>query len=346
MPQGGGGIMDLQRSYATLLNKVMHDRRLSLDEVIAYLRKPPEKLDDEEWILLHKIFRRPKPTYMKGLTKAAQQFLDRRKALASSTSFSNKTNKPVIRPQHTTKLIDIGNIAIIVTARPRPSTRARKVQEAFGIVSNEFQLSLVKDLAIHVSRGEIILISGPSGSGKSLLLRAIRWLVASGRKRGRMPRNVSVQGVSRLAPVKVAELRSVPKMPSPIDLLKMYSLEEALRILASAGLAEPQLFVRPAGHMSVGQTYRLALALALAEKPDLLLIDEFCDCLDRYSAFAVCKRIRRAIDEYCISVIVATSTPAKVLPALAPNRVLVLSSNSESRWLTPSQIRGRAECKE
>jgi GNAT superfamily N-acetyltransferase len=36
LPQGGGGIMHLQRSYAVLLGKLMNNRGLSLDEVLAY----------------------------------------------------------------------------------------------------------------------------------------------------------------------------------------------------------------------------------------------------------------------------------------------------------------------
>ena len=228
----------------------------------------------------------------------------------------------------------------MVTARPISSARTRKVQEAFGIISNEFELSLLKKLAIKASGGEIILISGPSGSGKSLLLQGIRWLVASGKHRGRMPKDVIVQGVSLLKPIKVATLRPVPKNLSPIELFKTHSLEESLKILASAGLAEPQLYVRPAGHLSVGQTYRLALALALAENPDLLLIDGFCESLDEYTTFAVCKRMRRAIVERGMAALVATSSPTKLFTALAPDRVLVLSSNSTFRWFTRSEVSG------
>jgi ABC-type lipoprotein export system ATPase subunit/GNAT superfamily N-acetyltransferase len=339
LPQGGGGIMHLQRSYALLLSQMMSNRRLSLDEVLVYLRRTPEKLNDDEWILLHKIFRRPKPTYLKGLTKAAQIFLDRRKGLIPSLKNSDKLN--IDTQREVVPVIDLDIINIKVIARPRPSERGRKVQEAFGIISNEFNFSLVKNIKIKASKGEIILISGPSGSGKSLLLRAIRWLVASGKNRGRMPSDVIVEGTSILNKIKVATLRPILKELSPIELLNKHSLEESLKILASAGLAEPQLYVRPAGHLSVGQTYRLSLALALADNSDVVLIDEFCESLDEYTTFAVCKRLKRAIIENGLSILVATASPSKVLSALVPDHLLVLSSNSSSRWFTSNEISGK-----
>jgi ABC-type ATPase with predicted acetyltransferase domain len=145
--------------------------------------------------------------------------------------------------------------------------------------------------------------------------------------------------------VKVAVFRAASKNLSPIDLLQQFSLEEALQILASAGLAEPQLFVRPAGHLSVGQLYRLELALALSERPNLLLADQFCEPLDRFSAYAVCKRLRKALDQYGICALVVTSSPKKVLDGLSPDRILSLSSSGEARWLTQSEMTGVTKCK-
>jgi ABC-type ATPase with predicted acetyltransferase domain len=344
MPQGGGGIMSLQRSYATLLDNVMRDRKLTLEGAVSFLRKDPSKLSDDEWVLLHKIFRRPKPTYVKGLTTAAQKFIERRAALIRDPEYNKKSNSVTMRTKP--EKISLEGVSLSVTARPIPSPRARKVQEAFGIVSTEFQVSLINDLSIRASSGDIILVSGPSGTGKSLLLRAVRWLVGKGRQRGRLPENVTVAGHSNKPRVKVASLGVFPRNLSPIDLLQEFPLEDALQILASAGLAEPQLFVRPAGHLSVGQAYRLALALALAESPELLLIDQFCEPLDRFSAFAVCKRLRRAIQRKGICALVATSTPEKVHHGLEANQELVLSSTGEARWLTANKKTGAKLCRE
>ncbi len=331
-PHGGGGIMTLQRSYASLLDDVMRRKHLSIEQIIAYLRKDPEKLTDEEWVLFHKVYRRPKPTYVYGLTEAASKFIERRVGLVkrpqtySIPALKNSTDK---------EILDIDNLSILIKARPISSSRARKVQEAFGIVSTEFELPLVTDLCITASRGEIILVSGPSGTGKSVLLRSIRWLSAKGRRRGRIPNEIEINGISKLSRIGVSSIKPVTNGTAPIDLLGRLDLEESIRILAFAGLAEPHLFVRPAGHLSLGQQYRLSLAVALSERPDLLLIDEFCELLDRFSTIVVCRRLRSAVKNFGFAAIVATSYPQKVIDYLQPNRTLFLSSTSEHRWENP-----------
>ena len=73
------------------------------------------------------------------------------------------------------------------------------------------------------------------------------------------------------------------------------SLEEASQLLSSAGLAEANLFVRPSATLSSRQFYRLGMALALAMKPELLVIDEFCESLDDFAAAAVCRRLTQKV---------------------------------------------------
>jgi ABC-type ATPase with predicted acetyltransferase domain len=123
----------------------------------------------------------------------------------------------------------------------------------------------------------------------------------------------------------------------PIQLVRGEDLQEKLHYLALAGLAEADLFVRPSNTLSLGQRYRLALAVALSRQPDLLLVDEFCEPLDRFSTTAVCRRLRKSVALGSFGTVVATAFPSKVVGVLKPNRTLLLSSDGAASWLAGTE---------
>ena len=324
LPQGGGGIMSAQRAYATTLAEVMNNRSLSIEQVVRLLAQSPEKLGDEEWVELHKVFRRPKPTYIRGLTRAGEEFVARR---------LGSTSKNVALPNPGPR-IRISKLGVLAVGKPTSSARARRVQEAFGIVATEFRSSLISDFDLELLPGEILLVGGPSGSGKSLLLKAIRSFLSTDRRNCRLPDGVVVEGECDTARLRVGTLQPVPANRAPIELLESFSLDESLRILASAGLAEPQLFVRRAKTLSVGQTYRLSLALALAQRPDLLLVDEFCEPLDTFTTAAVARRLRHTATSMYLPVVAATADPRRVVTDLRPTKLLLLSSDGSHKVIS------------
>ena len=329
MPKGGGGIMDAQRAYAKTLVEVMSRTGYKFEEILNILQSSPERLSDDDWISLHSVYRQPKPVYLKGLTEAAENFIDRRLPVVARDE--RKSSIQGEKGVHD-KVVDIEGLRITVRVKPESSQASRRVQEAFGIVAQEHISTLIDELNVTVRPGEITLVSGPSGSGKSLLMLAIRHLAADPVSRARLPFGVDVDGTVRGERATVAYPRSFRGAYSPLELLRDKSLEESLEILAAAGLAEPHLYVRPSGTLSSGQKYRLALALALAKQPDLLLIDEFCEPLDRYTTIAVCKRVRRVVSTTNLAAVMATANPDRVLSALRPHHLLGLSSSGWFRW--------------
>lgn len=140
--------------------------------------------------------------------------------------------------------------------------------------------------------GTIILLNGPSGSGKSLLLKKV---------------------CSRLSAREVLSLDSVT-MPDHalVDCFENEPLEATLSLLSRVGLGEAWSYFRKLNQLSEGQRWRAKLALALhrvryAEKP-VLVIDEFCAVLDRLTAAIVARALRRVIDARpSLCAIVATS---------------------------------------
>ena len=330
MPKGGGGILSLQRSRAEHLRKVVDQTSLSLEEVINNLKLSPDRLSDEEWLLLHNVYRRPKPTYMHGLTPAAQQFVSKRASVsADNRVIFGKPNSKIGEMERI--ILNVSDLAIKVNTKPVSSNRSRRLQEAFGIVSTVIELPIVENLAITVRSREVILITGPSGSGKSLLLESIKLLTGNIRSIGTSS-EVQVTWNLHGAPPCVGVPESCDPNVAPIDALNWLSMEEALQIMAVSGLAEPQVLIRPSRTLSLGQKYRLSLALGIAKDIDLLLVDEFCEPLDRFSAAAVSKHLRKEVHLRGMSAIVATSRPDAVVSTLRPDRTLVLSSDGRFTW--------------
>lgn len=333
-PKGGGGILTMHRAHATLLERTMEKRGWSVEDILAQIKKSPENLSVEDWVTLHGIYRRPKPVYMLGLTIDARRHL--RERLSDDASDNELLHPPSNRAE---VRVLVKEITTTASCEPDNSREARQIQEAFNIVSERLDIVITKDMDMDLRGGEIVLVTGASGSGKSLLLSALAWHASGHRKTWKLASEIQSRARVDAPFVKVGTLVSPPRNKSSIALLLALgmSLDSAMRLLASAGLGEAQLFVRPSKTLSSGQRYRLSLALALAKKPDLLLIDGFCESLDIYSATAVCRRLRREVERRGIVAIVATTDGDRVLSELRPQRVLQLLPNANHRWINHNE---------
>jgi ABC-type cobalamin/Fe3+-siderophores transport system ATPase subunit/ribosomal protein S18 acetylase RimI-like enzyme len=319
-PQGGGGIMSLQRSYATMLLGVMNRRNIGLEQLLNLLRRSPESLTDDEWIALHRVFRRPKPTYMYGLTSAAKKHLHASAPIARQSLAAMHTVRTRVLPLGVST-IKLNRLSLHTSVAPAVTPRSRKVAEAFGIVAKRVDAALITDLSLEVLSGDVVLVTGPSGTGKSVLLRALH---ASLTGTVSLPDGVAVHHGGVAGPHNVSWVTQVDLTRAPVDLLEHVSLERALSLLGVAGLAESSLFVRPAATLSDGQKYRLSIACALAQEPQVLLVDAFCESLDDLAAAAVCKGLRSLSRRTGVVVIAAAASPDRLLPALQPDTVVQL----------------------
>jgi ABC-type ATPase with predicted acetyltransferase domain len=200
-------------------------------------------------------------------------------------------------------------------ASDRPTPLRRTVAEMFGIGLDEsHEVTVCEELRLDVRSGDVVFITGPSGSGKSVVLRA---LVAALRE---ADPDARVVDLARVRP---------PAAACVIDGLGP-DLGDALRLASTAGLADAFVMLRRPAELSDGQRWRLRLAHAVARlrlgregrRRCILVADELASTLDRCCARAVAWRLRRLADEWGLTVLAAAAHD-DIAADLAPD-VLVL----------------------
>ncbi|GII78287.1 arginine ABC transporter ATP-binding protein [Sphaerisporangium rufum] len=169
-----------------------------------------------------------------------------------------------------------------------PLVRVENVNKSFGA------LHVLKDINLTVSRGEVVVVIGPSGGGKSTLCRALnrleaidsgsivfdgKPLPAEGRALARLRSDVGMvfQSFNLFAHKTIIDNVTL----GPIK-VRGVSREQAERrgmeLLERVGIAS-QAHKYPA-QLSGGQQQRVAIARALAMEPKMILFDEPTSALD------------------------------------------------------------------
>lgn len=178
---------------------------------------------------------------------------------------------------------------------------------------------------LDISAGEMVALTGRSGSGKSSLLNIAAGLIAptsggvmvSGEALlGRSVEELSevrrrhvgfiFQNLNLLGRITVGENVMLPLEFADHECTEVR--RRASEVLEWVGLADR--FDDPPGDLSGGEQQRVAIARALAVKPSLLLADEPTAALDPVTAEMVMALVRRACDETNAAALVVTHQPA------------------------------------
>ena len=156
------------------------------------------------------------------------------------------------------------------------------------------QNPLVEIPKLEISSGEIIAITGPSGVGKTTLIRTISGLVRPlkgkvslfGQPFGVRPKRGSLGYIpQRLGLVRHASVFHNVMMGARAGNSSPYSIfpnrknrDSCLDSIRRMGLSEK--LYEPIRRLSGGQQRRVAIARAMAQSPEIILADEFLSELD------------------------------------------------------------------
>jgi putative ABC transport system ATP-binding protein len=174
---------------------------------------------------------------------------------------------------------------------------------------------LISDLSLSIGCGDVLAITGPSGTGKSSLIHVLAGLAAADSGRVlHQGRPVASHGDGALG--LILQNHHLPGMLSAHEVVSLplqarglnrpEVAERSDRVLVALGLSDQahQLV----WELSGGQRQRVAVARALAGDPELILADEPVAGLDPGSRTAVVDRLLDAARAGAI-VIIASSDP-------------------------------------
>ena len=164
--------------------------------------------------------------------------------------------------------------------------RSLVVAEAFGLGIDEAQKFKVLDATLKIGPKDIVYITGDSGSGKSVLLRAIRADLGD-------------------EAVDLSEVAVDPDKPL-IETVGS-TVEEGLELLSKVGLNDAFLFLRTYSQLSDGQKYRYRIAKLIESGKQWWLMDEFAACLDRDTAKIIAYNLQKIARQQGKAVIAATT---------------------------------------
>jgi lipoprotein-releasing system ATP-binding protein len=209
---------------------------------------------------------------------------------------------------------------------PADSPDVLRAEGLTRILPGEVPVTLVRDVALSIRRGEFVCIQGPSGSGKSSLLYLLGLLdVPTSGKVWLDGVDTSAFGEDQLAHVRLeklgfvfqfhfllAEFSALDNVMLPMARLGRIDPAEqrarAERLLADLGLAD-HLVKRP-DQLSGGQRQRVAIARAMANEPLVILADEPTGNLDQESSANVQQILSEIVHRQRKTVVAVTHDPA------------------------------------
>lgn len=194
----------------------------------------------------------------------------------------------------------------VIVYRGRLSGNDIFIMRMFGLTKDRLETNICRvRCRFEVKSGNVVYITGASGAGKSVLMRALEKTIPSSDR-------------VNLNDIELAEDKSV------IDCICEHAncgIIEGLKILSIAGLADVFCVLNQPINLSEGQKYRFRLAMAIGTKTKYVFADEFCNGLDRITGAVISYNIRRYSEKTGI-IFVLASSHEDILMDLEPDIII------------------------
>ena len=205
----------------------------------------------------------------------------------------------------------------------------------------------IKNISLKVPRGEILLIAGASGCGKTTLARCINGLIPRSYK-GEGSGRILLEGreVTELPLARISQIVATVLQDPERQILGTRVINEVAFGLENLGKSRPEILStveevlgrlgilalkdRETFSLSGGEKQKVALAGVLAMNPRILMLDEPLASLDPASAQETLSIVRRLADEG-MTVLLVEHRVEDVLK-IRPDRILFMQEG-EIRYL-------------
>lgn len=172
---------------------------------------------------------------------------------------------------------------------------------------------LVKDVSLHIKKGEIYGFLGPNGAGKTTVMKMLTnlWKPTDGSIEifGETLTPQSYEVLKRMGsiiefPTFYGHMTGYENLKLHCEYMGYYqhgSIEEALKLLDLTGAAG-----KPVKNYSLGMKERLGIARAILCKPELLILDEPTNGLDPAGMKQIRELFSMLCREYGITIMIST----------------------------------------
>lgn len=178
----------------------------------------------------------------------------------------------------------------------------------------------VRNMTLTIHKGESLRLTGPSGAGKTSVMRLIAGL--------ERPTTGRIAALPRRIGIAFAEPRLLPRLSVMENLLFVVpqAAAEAARMLDALDMESHR--DSPAVSLSKGQAQRVALVRALIGHPEILLLDEALGGLDTATWRLARDLVQRRRAEDGFALVEISHDPARLfmpdahaVPLARPNQV-------------------------
>ena len=213
--------------------------------------------------------------------------------------------------------------------------------------------TVIEDLNLEIAEGELVLVIGPTGSGKSSLLRLINGLVPH-HTGGILAGSIEVDGISTASvrPGGLAHLIGIvgqnpingfvadtveEELVFGMEALNLSNetmrkrVEEVLDLMSLANLRN-----RTIATLSGGEQQRVAIASALVAHPKVLVLDEPTSALDPIAAEEVLSILHRLVHDLSLTVVIAEHKLERVIQFA--DRIVRINGSGVAVIGTPEEI--------
>ena len=213
--------------------------------------------------------------------------------------------------------------------------------------------TVIEDLSFEITEGEMVLVMGHTGSGKSSLLRLINGLVphhtggilggeivVDGKstrttKPGELAGIVGIVGQNPVATFVTDTVEDelafgMESLNFPPDVMRK-RVEEALDQVGLAPLRQ-----RSIATLSGGEQQRLAIASALVMHPKVLVLDEPTSALDPIASEEILAILHRLVHDLSVTVVLAEHRLERVIGYV--DRILLIEGDGATSIGEPSEI--------